>query len=289
MSISVLTLVKGRQQQLENLISFVNESSLKPYELVVSVMDKIGRPEMVADFPIRPISVPDGGLPLAKARNVAASVAKGDKLIFLDVDCVPSPAVVESYSDGLDEYPEACLMGEVKYLPKLDQGVFEAPNRLEQLEALGEIHPSKSAFADGFVRERDYGQLWGLSFALARETFHSVGGFDERFDRYGGEETDFAWALKDKGIPLLRCPNALVYHQHHRVHIPPVQHFDSIVTNAQTFYQKHGRWCMDYWLGQFAEKGWIDWTPEGSNLKVLNYPTEAAKEASLQPASVRYS
>lgn len=289
MSTSVLTLVKGRQQQLENLVSFLDEGSQRPDELVIALMDDIQRPELTADFPIRMISVSGEGLPLAKARNVAASAAKGDKLIFLDVDCVPSSNVVKSYSGGLDDYPDACLMGGVKYLPHLDQGVFEAPNRLEQLDAIGEIHPSKSPFADTFVREEDYGQLWGLSFALARETFELVGGFDERFDRYGGEETDFAWALKDQGVPLLRCPDALVYHQHHRVHIPPVQHFGSIVVNAQKFYQKRGRWCMDYWLGQFAEKGWIEWTQEGSSLNVLNYPSENAKEASLQPASVRYS
>ena len=285
--VSVLTLVKGRQDQLRNVVRFLGNQTRLPDELVVACMDSLDRTDLFADFPIKLVDVEDGGLPLAKARNQAASAASGGLLIFLDVDCLPSPDLVASYTKSYVSHPEAAFMGEVFYLPALPQERFEEGENFNLLMGEGVRHPSKRPFTEFLEPEPDHGELWGLSFALGSTTFRDVGGFDERFERYGAEETDFATALDHADVPLYRCPAALALHQHHVVHIPPVQHFDSIVANAQRFYDKWGRWCMDYWLGQFREKGWIEWTAD--SIKVLERPGEADLAESQQNPEVRFS
>ena len=131
------------------------------------------------------------------------------------------------------------------------------------------------------------GMLWGLSFALKRRLFLKVGGLDERFVGYGGEETDFARGLKEIGAKLYWCGGARAYHQHHAVSAPPLQHFGDIVRNARLYHDKWGEWCMDYWLRQLHEGGFIDWNER--RITVLRQPTQADIRAARRPDTALFS
>ena len=52
---------------------------------------------------------------------------------------------------------------------------------------------------------------------------------DEAYRGYGGEETDLAARLAASGLPTYWVGGARAYHQHHPVHVPPLQHFDAIL------------------------------------------------------------
>ncbi|MEM6755500.1 MAG: glycosyltransferase [Cyanobacteria bacterium P01_C01_bin.38] len=54
-------------------------------------------------------------LPLAEARTKASAIAKGDFLIFLDVDCIPHPYLVETFAYHL-ENEDALYQGSIRYL-----------------------------------------------------------------------------------------------------------------------------------------------------------------------------
>ncbi|WP_221400823.1 glycosyltransferase family 2 protein [Parvularcula dongshanensis] len=234
-------------------------------------------------FEVRVCFAEDNPLPLAAARNCAAKAATGDILIFLDVDCVPSPSLVMAYAMELSE-TDGCLMGEVLYLP--EGGTREAD--VFRLDEIGSRHPSKpKAPTTGLVPEPDYGELWGLSFALRRSTFERCGGLDERFTGYGGEETDFARTLEACGVPLYRCGGARAYHQYHAVYQPPLHHFDDIVRNAELFQKKWGDWPMDYWLGQFESQGLIARGEAG--IDVLRRPEAAEVDAAKAPPGTLFS
>lgn len=284
MSLSVLTLVRGRQRQFANLVAGLCAQTRSPDELVVAAMGMV--PDVDAPFPIRTITVPGERLPLAAARNATVRAAAGEGLVFLDVDCIPAPSLVARYADCLVE-ADGCFIGEVRYLPF----VPEPPLDLGHLEVAGVRHPSKpEPPADGAVLpEPDHGELWGLSFALRRDTFARAGGFDERYAGYGGEETDFARALAAAGVPLYRVGGALAFHQHHAVHVPPLQHFDDIIRNATLFHAKWGSWPMDYWLGQFAAAGYVEWAPEADTLTAVRWPTRDEIAAARAPEGTLFS
>ena len=272
---SVLTLVRGREAHLRRLIEGLKRQSVPPGELVVAFMQPRPVTDLPkTDFPIRSVVVDRAYLPLAEARNAAAHSATFRKLVFLDVDCVPSPTLIETYMDGLAQ-TDGVLQGEVLYLPDLGE---DYAVDYERFDRRGRAHPARPPVpAEGLIEEPELGRLWGLNFAMHRRLFLKAGGLDERYTGYGGEETDFARALAGHGARLHWIGGARAYHQHHPVMRPPLQHFGDIVRNARLFRDKWGEWCMDYWLGQLHERGYIHWSDK--RITVLRRPTRAEVHA----------
>jgi GT2 family glycosyltransferase len=93
--------------------------------------------------------------------------------------------------------------------------------------------------------------------------WREVGGFDEAFEGYGGEDTDFAFSLRARGIPLVWVGGADAYHQYHETSSPPWQHLDDILRNGALFAEKWGEWPMGGWLAAFAEAGAVERVPGG--------------------------
>lgn len=287
MSVSVLTLVRGRRDHLANLLAGLAQQTRRPDEVVIAYMQDDPHDDLPdPGVPVRVLFVRDEPMPLARARNAAAQAATGDDLIFLDVDCIPAPTLVERYAEVLATSPGVYL-GEVRYLPA---GAVSQPIDFAALDHIGKRHPAKPALAPNDVRAvPSHGELWGLSFALPRTAWEQAGGMDEAYVGYGAEETDFAARLEAAGIPMAWVGGATAYHQHHAVHVPPYQHFDHILRNAQLFHDRWGRWCMEYWLGQFADASMIAWHADGDTLTLLRSPTPAEIAATRQGDAVLFS
>jgi N-acetylglucosaminyl-diphospho-decaprenol L-rhamnosyltransferase len=289
MAVSVLTLLRGRHAHLRNLLKGLAQQTRRPDEVVICWMgeDPVADLPHLDDVPVRHVRADGDPMPLAAARNRAADTARGETLIFLDVDCIPSATLVERYESEMRER-DALLLGEVLYLPA--GAVADGPLDYGALDRDGRVHPAKPPIpSEGVREERDHGELWGLSFALRRDRYLSLGGMDERFTGYGAEETDFAARLGQAGVPVFWTAGARAYHQHHPVHVPPLHQFDSILANARRFHGKHGRWCMDYWLGQFRDAEFVRWSPEAVAIEVLRRPSEAEVHASRRGGEQLFS
>ena len=267
-SASVLTIARGRDAHLRNLVRGLTHQSHPPRELVIGVMQDdayAGLPE--TDFPIRQILVRSEELPLARARNAVAEAATGDVLVFLDVDCIPDPALVADYvaqtkaGDGL-------TMGEILYLPA---GATEPGWTYETFAKVGVRHSDRQGPPAEARRPcNDYRCFWSLSFAMHRTDWARAGGFDERFVGYGGEDTDFGRTLDALGIPIWWLRGARAYHQYHPHCMPPIHHIPSILRNAELFATKWGHRTMEHWLHGFRMMGLIENTPDG--LRILREP-----------------
>jgi GT2 family glycosyltransferase len=286
-TVSILTLVRGRRDHLAALMKGLAQQTQRPSELVIAYM----QPEVHDDLPdprcpLRSVHVAGEALPLAAARNAAAAAASGDHLIFLDVDCIPAATLVESYDRALTQQ-EAVYLSEVFYLPggAVDHEL-PAPD-YDRLDELGSPHPSKPAVPDtGWRAEPDHGELWGLCFGLRRSTWEGVGGMDDGYTGYGGEETDLAQKLRAANVPAYWIAGARAYHQHHTVHIPPLHHFQAIIRNAERFRERWGSYPMTYWLGQFSDMGLIRMN---GGIEVIREPTTAEIAASRAPDTVLFS
>lgn len=279
MSVSVLTIVRGRSSHLANLIAGLNRQTRVPDELVIAWMQDAPSPLPKTRFPVRSVLVPGDPMPLAAARNRAAEAARGEQLILLDVDCIPAAGLVDRYAATADA--AGVRLGDVLYLPP--GGVERLDD--EALDRVGVRHPAKPELAEDEIRATpSHGELWGLSFALSAADWRRAGGMDERYIGYGGEETDFAARLERAGVTMAWVGGARAYHQHHPIHIPPLQHFDAILRNARLFHATWGRWCMDYWLGQFAERGLI--VIDDTALTVVRAPTRDEIDATLDATAL---
>lgn len=290
MKLSVLTLVRDRRDHLVNLMKSLESQQQRPDELVIAWMQparEIDLPETA--FPVHHVMIEGEALPLARARNAAVEAASFEALVFLDVDCIASPALIARYHHALLTR-SALYIGEVHYLPA-DAVRYEDSGEidLERLAELGERHPARPALPpQALYHEPDHGQLWGLSFGLRRTDHLRAGGMDEGYVGYGGEETDYAWRLAAAGIPLYWVGGALAWHQHHPLYAPPYPHLEAIVANARRFHARWGHWCMDYWLGQFRDAGIIAWSPDADDIQMLRAPTDQEIRAARLPQSARY-
>lgn len=275
-SVSVVTLARGRSDHLAHVVAGLARQDTLPVELVIAAMQDAPFADLPdAPFPVRQILVPGVDLPLAAARNRAASHAVGDNLVFLDADCIPGPSAVADYEAALRAY-DGLLMGEVLYLPA---GATRNGLDFATFETVAVKHSDRQGRpGQPIVRCDDYRCFWSLNFGMRRSTFEASGGFDERYVGYGGEDTDFGKALDTSGVAIAWMQGARVYHQHHVHHMPPIHHLDSVVRNAELFQRKWGYRTMGHWLQAFEMMGLIDNRPH-LPIRILRQPE--ARDAAL--------
>jgi GT2 family glycosyltransferase len=265
--ISVLTLVRNREPHLEQLMEGLRRSTVRPDELIIVDMSDRPLPSQLEAFPVKVDRLVTNGLPLATARNRAASLARYNQLVFLDVDCIPMRDCLGRLSAALQD-EERLLCADVRYLgPDVARGIWSEAELLER----GQAHPQRSFPNAGLRREQNPGLFWSLAFAIRRETFSRLLGFDERFVGYGAEDTDFGFRTAAADVPLYFVGGAVACHQHHDSHEPPVQHLRDIVQNARLFHAHWGQWPMQGWLDRFASMGLIALTPR--DIELLRLPT----------------
>lgn len=252
MTVSVCTLAHGRAAHLVNLVRGLDRSSVRPLELVIAVLQEDDYVLPETSFPVRQIRPGAAGLSLARARNAAAHAARGDLLVFLDVDCIPHASLIADY-ERVARSADGLFMGEVGYLPK---GAPADPADDAVFDALAVRHSERAGPPQGPLGEcRDYRCFWSLNFAMTREAFGRSGGFDEAYVGYGGEDTDFGRTCMAAGLPIWWVRGAKAYHQYHPHHMPPVHHIESVIANAEIFAAKWGEPTMQHWLRAFRLMG----------------------------------
>jgi GT2 family glycosyltransferase len=293
---AVLTIVSGRHDHLRGqLLGLAAQDEAPAWHVVVSMGDDDVR-AVVGSMPAAPgtrrvvVDVPvpaDGELPLARARNAAAAAALdrgADLLVFLDVDCVPSPGLVAGYrraaaDPAVRASPGPVLLcGPVAYLPP-DVRVTSAAD-LVRLPAAARPHPARPAPSPGEVVPADASQwwlFWSLSFAVRAADWTRSGGFCEEYRGYGGEDTDVAATVRSLGGALFWVGGAQAAHQHHPVQDPPVHHLAAIVRNATVFHRRWGWWPMTGWLEQFRAAGLADYDAATSTWSVAGPSAAAAR------------
>ncbi|GAA2533208.1 glycosyltransferase family 2 protein [Winogradskya humida] len=235
----------------------------EPVRRIVVWLDADAPPSVPEFAGAEMLHVPPGeqGLRLAAGRDrgaEAALEAGATLLVLLDADCLPGPDLLARYSAAAAAHPGALLCGPVTYLP---EGVL--PEDAGDLPALTAPHAARPAPPDGENVPGEHRLFWSLSFAVTAEAWRTVGGFDESYEGYGGEDTDFAFTARAAGVPLVWVGGAHAYHQHHPTSTPPWQHLDDILRNGRLFADRWGTWPMRGWLDAFAEAGAIERTPAG--------------------------
>jgi GT2 family glycosyltransferase len=287
--VSVLTLAKGRAEHLTNVVQGLSRQTELPFELVVGYMQDDPYDLPATDFPVRQLHVPAGrDLPLAAARNAVARAAGGDMLAFVDVDCIPGPTLVADYARQAGP-GRGVFMGEVMYLP----GQANVPGwTYAGFDAVAEKHSDRQGPPAGETEPcHDYRCFWSLNFALHRDDFAASGGFDERFEGYGGEDTDFGKTLDWRGIPISWLRDAKVYHQYHPHAMPPIHHMDSVLRNAEIFREKWGYRTMEHWLYAFELMGLIrkDGDYPDETVTVLRRPNAVDETLCRQQSHMPYA
>jgi len=207
------------------------------------------------------VHVPPGrdGMRVGAARNAAAQLALdsgADLLVFLDVDCLPGPELLDRYAQAAAAHPDGILCGPVTYLESVQR-----PSSPDELEGFTRPHPVRPDPPSGVIetaRPQQYDLFWSLSFAVTSATWRRLGGFDERYEGYGAEDTDLGRRARSLGIPLHWVGGAHAYHQWHPAGSPPWRHLDDILRNGALYAEQWGEWPMGGWIREFVAAGAVE-------------------------------
>lgn len=166
----------------------------------------------------------------AAARNLGVENAKGDIIIFIDSDLVVTERFLQSHADALEKGKQSLGHDRLfTYGWVINTCNFENPTS----EPYKITDFSAAYFATGNV-------------AIPRKWLEKVGLFDTRFQLYGWEDLELGVRLKQLGLKLIKCPEAVGYHWHPPFHLGQVPNLiDKEIQRGRMgvlFYQKHPTW-----------------------------------------------
>ncbi|MEV6927295.1 glycosyltransferase family A protein [Dactylosporangium sp. NPDC051485] len=193
---SIVVPVRARRRQLGRLLASIAAQDLAAGRVEVVVVDNPTRSnQRWLEAAGLPFPVRYAGLPVANrglSRNVGAALARGRTLLFADSDVEFTPGAVAALLNASRMRPGTIVMADVVFPPG-------APR------SLGTHLLDVAAYFRAFRRQRRLGPLGfrhfvSCGFAISREAFERIGGFDAEFPRYGYEDVEFAVRAAGAGV-----------------------------------------------------------------------------------------
>ena len=161
--------------------------------------------------------------------NKASLIASGDLLVFLDSDCLAASSLLSMF-DAHGARDSFYLGGVIKLnepftLQALDHGEsIDAVELLDTASQTGNQAPKqKRRVWLRYLKSRFYSatkyrrpKIWGANFAVNRDVFEHVNGFDENYVGWGQEDSDLRDRLVKAGYRGISLhTRAIVYHLWH--------------------------------------------------------------------------
>jgi len=154
---------------------------------------------------VRLVRQVDLGFRAAAARNLGAAAATGEVLVFLDADTTPEPGFVDAIVRRAAACPDVLAVGRRRHADLSGDG-----RELPEPTWLTEAYAASADLlhADG----RSFRFVISAVLAVRRELFDDLGGFDERYVGYGGEDWDLAYRAWNAGAVLVHERAAVAWH-----------------------------------------------------------------------------
>ena len=250
---SVIIISYNGREFLRKCLKNIGESVLRPRKIiVVDDFSDDGTKEMVKkEFNFAEFIRNERNLGPTASRNRGANLAKGEYIIFLDNDVLVKPDTFSKMIDFMESRADAGITG-AKIIPKMWWNMGYNPNNLREtmgyfigflLKIFPRSHWLKSFSMKFILNYWDYDKTlavdWVIEgcFAIRKEVFDKIGGFDERFFMYY-EGPDLCRRVRQMGYKVYFYPEAridlLEGHTHNRL---KRSHF--LNKSKYFYYQKH--------------------------------------------------
>lgn len=235
MFISVVIPTYNRRAILEKSLTALESQTwgaeLDDYEVVVVDDGSTdGTPDWLRSsarrFPrVRLIEQSHGGP--AEGRNRGVDHARGDVIVFIDSDLVVTSTFLASHARALSrQWHRAGTRLCFTYGAVINTADFENPT--------GERHK---------LRDLSWAYFATGNVAIDRQVLERSGLFDTGFRLYGWEDLELGERLRQMGVELVRCPEAVGYHWHPAFRLEQIPDLIRVERERArmglVFYRKH--------------------------------------------------
>jgi GT2 family glycosyltransferase len=213
-TVSVIVIHYNQQRELDRTLAALAVQDY-PADLVEIVVVDDGSPVVpIVPNGVRLVRQDDHGFRAAAARNLGARESTGSILCFLDADTAPEPQYVREITRLPALAPDVVTVGRRRHADFSDS---DAPG-VADAEAV-EL-PAPQWLDDAYLNSenlliadnRSYRYIISAVVACSRALFEEVGGFDETFQNYGGEDWEWAQRAWLAGGLLAHVPTAVAWH-----------------------------------------------------------------------------
>ena len=220
MKISVIVPVYNRLEHLRALFLCLLRQKKQADELIITddgssqkVLDFIGDLIPKAKFKVKHIYQEDKGFRKTRALNNAVRNSSGDLLIFCDQDLIFGEEYIETIASNIKE--NIFLMGRAHTLKREEKDfVLENIEKINSYEEIVKNLPDsyiptikkmlnedkKRRLLKTFKLAKRGIKLVGMSYALMKNAYIKVNGYDENYIGWGQEDDDFGNRLTVAGI-----------------------------------------------------------------------------------------
>ena len=199
---------------VDELVVVDNGSSAPEAERLRALAARDGRVMLISG---------QGNIGFAKAANLGARRAGGDRLVFLNPDAFLQPGCVAELIREIDGKPVPCVVGgRVLNADRSEQrggrrGEITPMSAIMSLSNLAQLIPGWRRFEVHWEEDAapehaaPVPTISGACFCMRREDFDAVGGFDEGYFLHV-EDVDLCWRIRQLGGVVLFHPKAEVIH-----------------------------------------------------------------------------
>jgi GT2 family glycosyltransferase len=213
-TVSVVIVHYNQPEQLARTWRALRGQTLLPTEVVIADDGSTVVPSAPRGGPpTTVVAQPDLGFRAAAARNLGAAHCCGEILVFLDADTVPAPDFLRQLTRRVAQCRDVVAVGRRRHADLRGLPVDADPAGAVELDEPAWLRDGYAGTADLLAADgRSFRFVISAVMACRRALHEELGGFDERFVGYGGEDWDFAYRAWNAGAVLVHEPGAVAWH-----------------------------------------------------------------------------
>jgi GT2 family glycosyltransferase/radical SAM superfamily enzyme YgiQ (UPF0313 family)/tetratricopeptide (TPR) repeat protein len=223
------------------LTTLASITTMPEYEvIVVDNASSDGTAEFLTELggDVQVISNPEN-YGFAVACNQGANAARGEFLLFLNNDTIPTDGWLNALVDEVERHPDVAVVGS-KLL--YEDGTIQHAGVAFSRIVFTPYHIYRKFPADSPMvnRRREFQCVTGACMLVRRDVFEQAGRFDEGF-KNGFEDVDLCLKIRERGWRIVYRPDSVVYH------------LESQTPGRKTHDRDNARRLLERWSG----KWWI--------------------------------
>ncbi len=223
--VSVILPVYRAQEALERTVAALERQTYPSHLVEVLPVDDGSDPPIVAPAfagDLRLLRQERDGFGAGRARNLGAHEATGDILLFLDADMIPERTWVEGHARWHHLSDDFLTVGRRRHIDE----EWTTPEAIRGADRIADLFADQDAphppwLEAHFARTNglldDTGDLFRVvtsgNLGVSKLFFDALGGFDDSFNEWGGEDVEFGYRAYTSGALIVLDDGASCFHQ----------------------------------------------------------------------------